>query len=42
MTKPNPSRVAHRHASASRVARRHVGGLLKAPPAMVKEIPTSD
>jgi carbonic anhydrase/acetyltransferase-like protein (isoleucine patch superfamily) len=38
MTRPDPSRVAHRHASASRVVRRHVAGLFEPPPRVVKAI----
>ena len=38
MTHPDPSRVAHRHASASRVARRHVAGLFEPPPRVLKAV----
>ena len=38
MTKPNPSRVAHRHEAFRRVARRHTAGLFDAPPRVLKAV----
>lgn len=38
MTKPNPSRVAHRHEAVRRVARRHMAGLFDAPPRVLKAV----
>ncbi len=38
MTRPDPSRVAHRHEAVRRVARRHMAGLFKAPPRVLKAV----